>query len=166
MEATTLMSVSFKRKRRARTMLEIAALPPASSLKSLLEKWKDSDIIIPKVKPKPKKRRRKRKTKQREAESQREKCNFADTRIGILLKYCCRAEFNVLTAMASELNVQISPELIEKVSHSSTSPIFKSRGFRIALLDFKVNGYTKFIGNVVDEEIKLIVSKLKERGLE
>lgn len=166
MEVTTLMSVSFKRKRRARTMLEIATLPPASSLKSLLGKWKDSDIIIPKTKPKPKKRRRKRKTKPREAENQKGRYNFSDTRIGILLKYCCRAEYNVLTAMPSELNTQISPELIEKVSYSSANPIFKSRGFRIALLDFRVNGYAKFTGNVIDEEIRLIVSKLKERGLE
>lgn len=72
----------------------------------------------------------------------------------------------MLTAMSSELNVQISPELIEKVSYSSPNPIFKSRGFRVALLDFRVNGYVKFSGNVVDEEIRLIVSKLKERGLE
>lgn len=160
------MSVSFKKKRRTRKMLSITTLPPASSLKSLREKWKDSDIIVPKTKPKPKKKRRKKKTKQRGEENQREKCNFSDTRIGMLLRYCCRAEYNVLTEMSSELNVQISPELIEKVSYSSPNPIFKSRGFRVALLDFRVNGYVKFSGNVVDEEIRLIVSKLKERGLE
>lgn len=166
MEVTTSMNVSFKKKRRTRKMLSIATLPPASSLKSLRERWKDSDIIVPKTKPKSKKRRRKRQSKPRKEESQGERCNFSETRIGMLLRYCCRPEYNVLTSMSSELNVQISSELIEKVSYQSSNPIFKSRGFRIALLDFRVNGYTKFAGNVVDEEIRLIVSKLKERGLE
>lgn len=159
------MSASFKRKRRARTMLEIATLPEASSLRNLRKRWEDSEIILPRKKPK-KRRKRRRKQTPKEAESQKERCDFSETRMGMLLRYCCRTEYNVLTAMSSELKVQVSPELIEKVSYSSHNPIFKSREFRVALLDFKVNGYVKFAGNVADEEIKMIVSKLKERGLE
>lgn len=82
------------------------------------------------------------------------------------MKFLCRVEYELLISMAKETKLGITPELIEQLSYSSTNPMFKTRIFRIALLDFKVKGFVKYKKNLAEEELKLIIAKLKERGLE
>ena len=155
------MSVSFKR--RKSKMLRIALIPQASSLKSLQKKWDCSQIILPKKKKRKHKRRRKKKPN---VVGKTRKCKFDETQIGILMKYSCRVEYDLLLSMVKETKLRITPELIEQLSFSSTNPMFKTRMFRIALLNFKVKGFVKYEKNLVEEELGLIIERLKERGLE
>ena len=156
------MSVSFKR--REKNMLTIAQMPQPSSLKDLREKWDNSQIILPKKKPR--KNKRKKRRKPANAAEKPSKCKFEETRLGILLRYACRTEYDLLVAMSKESKIAITPNLVEQISYSSCNPMFKTQTFRVALLSFRVKGFVKYEKNLVEEEIRLLTAKLKERGLE
>lgn len=119
-------------------------------------------MILPKVLVAKKKKKRRKKVNIVE---QQKTCNFENTRLGFELKALCREEYLLLDNMTKETKLQITPGLIEQISYSSSNPYFKTRAFRIALLDFKVHGYRLTNFKKTDEEIRLITIKLKERGL-
>lgn len=81
------------------------------------------------------------------------------------MRYLARTEYDLLVSTQKEAGISLTAELIEQVSYSSKNPLFRSREFRVALLDFKVNGFKKFELNKTSEELRLIKLHLQERGL-
>lgn len=94
------------------------------------------------------------------------RCRFESTEIGFLLKRYCIVEYNLIYSIAKENHIKINADIIERVSYASDNPFFKSNAYRLALLSFRVNGWVKRkVSSVYDDEMKIIVAKLKERGL-
>lgn len=76
-------------------------------------------------------------------------------------------EYNLIHNISKESRLKINAEIIERVSYSSNNPFFKSRMFRVALLNFRVNGWVKREekSSLYEEEMAAIKAKLKEKGL-
>lgn len=138
-------------------------MPQAYSQKQLKElKIAKNQIIQPKRVVKRRKRRKRRKTTQKEPVK---KCKFELTRIGLLMKHLARTEYDLLMEMSKSTGATLTPLLIEQVTYTSDNPLFKSKTFRVALLDFRVNGLKPYKLDSTSEELRLIKLKLQERGL-
>lgn len=138
-------------------------MPQAYSQKQLKElKIAKNQIIQPKKVAKKRKRRKRKKTTQKEPVK---KCKFELTRIGLLMKYLARTEYDLLMEMSKSTGATLTPLLIEQVTYASDNPLFKSKTFRVALLDFRVNGLKPYKLDSTSEELRLIKLKLQERGL-
>ena len=108
----------------------------------------------------------KRKRRKKKKPVLKSKCWFENTEIGFLLKKYCIVEYNLIHNISKENHLKINAEIIERVSYASANPFFKSRTFRLALLNFRVNGWVKRAKNsLYDDELSAIKVKLKEMGL-
>lgn len=75
-------------------------------------------------------------------------------------------EYNMIHDISKESHLKITAEIIERVSYSSDNPFFKSKMFRFALLDFRINGWVKRKKqSLFTEEISAIKTQLKSKGL-
>lgn len=81
------------------------------------------------------------------------------------MKHLARTEYDLLMSMSKSEGISLTSSLIEQITYTSDNPLFKTRMFRVALLDFRVNGMKPYKLDSTSEELKLIKLKLQERGL-